>query len=57
MNFIQDVKNIGKQIEMSRKVYTEAAKKLYEGRDNLVTKAERLKTLGARANKSLRPAE
>ncbi len=55
VNFIQDVKNIGKQIEMSRKVYTEAAKKLYEGRDNLVTKAERLKTLGARANKSLDP--
>lgn len=55
VSFIQDLKNIGRQIDLNRTVYTEAIKKLYEGRDNLVNKAQHLKELGANASKSLDP--
>ena len=53
VSFIEDLKNVGRQMDSTRKVYIEAVKKLYEGRGNLVSKAQRIKELGARANKSL----
>ncbi|MCG8340039.1 MAG: DNA recombination protein RmuC [Cytophagales bacterium] len=53
VSFIEDLKNVGRQMDSTRKVYIEAVKKLYEGRGNLVSKAQRIKELGARTNKSL----
>ena len=53
VSFIEDLKNVGRQMDSTRKVYIEAVKKLYEGRGNLISKAQRIKELGARTNKAL----
>ena len=55
VSFIQDMQNIRRQLALSQRVYVEAMKKLYEGRDTLVSKAQHLKELGASASKSLDP--
>ena len=51
--FTEDIKNIGRQLDTTQKTYVEAAKKLYEGKGNLVTRAEKMKKLGAKASKSM----
>ena len=53
VNFSNDLIDIGKSIDKTKAIYTEASKKLYEGNDNLVRKTERLKELGAKASKSM----
>ncbi|MEQ8924401.1 MAG: DNA recombination protein RmuC [Fulvivirga sp.] len=53
VNFSNDLIDIGKSIDKTKAIYTEASKKLYEGNDNLVRKTERLKELGAKASKSI----
>jgi DNA recombination protein RmuC len=52
-NFTDDLIKVGKSIDATKNIYQEAAKKLYDGQDNLVRKAERLKELGAKTSKSL----
>ena len=52
-SFTEDIKNIGRQLDTTQKTYVEAAKKLYEGKGNLVTRAEKMKKLGAKASKSI----
>ena len=51
--FVQDLIKVGKQIDLAKDGYSEAMKKLYEGRGNLVTSAQKLKDLGAKASKNL----
>ncbi|MCG9911778.1 MAG: DNA recombination protein RmuC [Flavobacteriales bacterium] len=51
--FVQDLIKVGKQLDAAKDGYGEAMKKLYEGRGNLVNRAEKLKELGAKASKSL----
>lgn len=51
--FTEDLKKIGQHIEASKTVYIDAMKKLYDGKDNLTRKAERLKELGAKTTKSV----
>lgn len=51
--FVEDLIKVGKQIDGSKQVYEEAMKKLYDGKGNLVTRAQRIKELGAKASKSL----
>lgn len=51
--FTEDVKGIGRQLDLTQKVYVEAAKKLYEGKGNLINRAEKMKKLGAKATKNL----
>lgn len=53
VNFSEDLIKVGKSIETTQKTYQEAAKKLYEGQDNLVRKTERLKELGAKTSKQM----
>jgi DNA recombination protein RmuC len=53
VGFVEDLEGIGKGIVTSQKSYEEAVKKLHQGRGNLVRQAEDLKTLGAKASKSL----
>lgn len=51
--FIGDLENLGNSLHAGQKQYEEAMKKLHQGRGNLVRQAEELKTLGAKASKSL----
>lgn len=51
--FVDDMNSIDKGIENTRKAWTEAMRKLRDGTGNLVTRAERLRQLGAKTSKSL----
>ncbi|GAB5528122.1 MAG: DNA recombination protein RmuC [Roseivirga sp.] len=51
--FTEDLKNIGKYLDVTQKAYSEAEKKLSMGKDNLIRKTEKLKQLGAKASKQL----
>jgi DNA recombination protein RmuC len=51
--FTEDLKSIGKHLDSSQKAYELAKNKLYEGKGNLASKAEKMKELGAKASKSL----
>lgn len=51
--FTEDLKNVGRHLDTTQKVYVEAAKKLYEGKGNLINRAEKMKKLGAKTAKNL----
>lgn len=53
VSFVEDLKNIGRQLDTTQKTYLGAMTKLYEGRGNLVRRAQHIKMLGARTNKVL----
>lgn len=53
VSFVEDLKQLGRQMDMAQKTYVEAAKKLYEGRGNLVRRAHNIKALGASTSKAL----
>ena len=53
VSFVGDLKQIGKQIDTTHKVYTAAMKKLYDGRDNLIKRAQKMQELGARTSKTV----
>lgn len=53
--FTEDLIKIGKQIKGTYEVYQNASKKLYEGKDNLIRKTEKLKELGASTKKTISP--
>jgi DNA recombination protein RmuC len=42
-------------MDTAEKAYAEAMKKLYEGKVNLVRRAQNIKTVGARTTKTLDP--
>jgi DNA recombination protein RmuC len=50
---LTDLISIGKRIDDSKKEYSGAMNKLFEGRGNLITSVEKLKKMGAKAKKSL----
>jgi len=52
-SFSEDLIKIGSNIDVTKKSYSEAMKKLIEGKDNLVRKSERLRELGAKASKKI----
>lgn len=51
--FTEDLKKIGRSIEMSQSTYHEALGKLATGRGNLVARVERIRKLGAKSTKQL----
>ncbi|WP_419241358.1 DNA recombination protein RmuC [Cardinium endosymbiont of Nabis limbatus] len=53
VTFVEDIKNIGRQLDLTQKNYLEATKKLYDGKGNLVSRAQKMKLLGARTSKVL----
>jgi DNA recombination protein RmuC len=53
VGFIGDMENIGKNIKQSQTAYESAINKLTEGNGNLTKTAEKIKGLGAKANKQL----
>ena len=53
VGFVEDLKHLGRQMDVAQKAYQEAMKKLYEGKGNLVRRAHNIKALGARTSKAL----
>jgi len=53
VGFINDMENIGKNIETTQKTYDLAMNKLHVGSGNLVRRAENIKILGAKTTKEL----
>jgi len=50
---LTDLISIGKRIDDSKKEYSNAMNKLFDGRGNLITSVEKLKKMGAKAKKSI----
>jgi DNA recombination protein RmuC len=55
VGFVDDLDKVGKSLRSADQNYTNAMKKLSEGRNNLVRQAERLRGLGVRTGKLLPP--
>jgi len=55
VDFTEDIMKLGRQMETTQETYLKATKKLYEGRGNLLRRAEDIKALGARTSKALDP--
>lgn len=53
VSFTEDIKKVGVQLATTQNTYQEAAKKLYEGKGNLINRAEKMKQLGAKATKNM----
>jgi len=53
VGFMDDLIVIGKKIDESKVYYTESMKKLHDGSGNIIKRIENLKTLGAKATKSI----
>ncbi|HRN93238.1 MAG: DNA recombination protein RmuC [Chitinophagales bacterium] len=51
--FVEDLIKVGNQLATTKSTYDDAMKKLHAGSGNLVKRAEKIKTLGAKASKSL----
>ena len=56
VGFVNDLNDIGQNLDKAKAAYSEACSKLKEGRGNLISKTQRLKDLGAKAKKTL-PSE
>jgi DNA recombination protein RmuC len=55
VNFAEDMDELGKKIDTTRRSYDAAMNKLQLGRGNLISRAETLRELGARASKKQMP--
>ena len=53
VGFTSDMEGIGKNIRQSQDAYDKALNKLTDGNGNLTLTAEKIKKLGARANKQI----
>ena len=53
VGFIDDLKNVGNKIDIAKDSYDNAFKKLHEGSGNLISRVEKIKSLGAETTKSL----
>ena len=54
VSFVEDLRKIGMQLNTTQRVYQGALNKLSEGKGNLISKAERIKALGARTKKGIK---
>jgi DNA recombination protein RmuC len=50
---VTDLTGVGKKIDAAKNDYSSAMNKLVEGKGNLISRVERIKKMGAKANKSL----
>ncbi len=53
VGFTEDLDKIGSYLDKSQKSYEDARKKLTDGRGNIIGQVEKLKTLGAKAQKAI----
>lgn len=51
--FVEDLIKVGTRMDDAKKSYEEAMKKLADGRGNIISRAENLKLMGAKATKSI----
>ncbi|MDD3966850.1 MAG: DNA recombination protein RmuC [Candidatus Neomarinimicrobiota bacterium] len=55
--FYEDIEKIGKQLDITRRTYDAAVNKLSSGRGNLISRANEIRDMGARASKKLPSSE
>lgn len=55
VGFVKDIQDIGDKLSASQNAYDKALNKLSTGRGNLVSKAQKIKTLGAKTTKEIPP--
>lgn len=55
VNFVGDLQKVGISIEEASKAHKQAMKRLSSGQGNLVSKAEKIRELGAKSSKQLSP--
>jgi len=53
VGFSEDLMDVGKKLDSSKRSYEDAMKKLTSGPGNLVRRVENIKKLGANASKSM----
>ncbi len=53
VGFLKDFDKIGKQLDTAKKTYDDAHKKITSGKGNLVSRAEKIRKLGAGTNKNI----
>ncbi|WP_127020978.1 DNA recombination protein RmuC [Flagellimonas beolgyonensis] len=53
VGFMQDLTQVGKKMDDAKGEYKNAMNKLFDGRGNIVTSIEKLRTMGAKAKKAL----
>lgn len=53
-NLVEDFVKLGERLDMTKNIYEESMKKLSTGKGSLISKAEKMKSLGAKANKSIK---
>ncbi|MDD3716481.1 MAG: DNA recombination protein RmuC [Candidatus Marinimicrobia bacterium] len=57
VSFYEDIEKIGKQLDITRRSYDAAVNKLSSGRGNLISRANEIREMGARASKQLPSSE
>lgn len=50
---VDDLVKVGDRIDMTKNIYNDAMKRLHTGKGNLISKAEKMKQLGAKVNKEI----
>nr|WP_320118114.1 DNA recombination protein RmuC [uncultured Marinifilum sp.] len=53
VGFVDDMQNLGRQMDTTKKTYSAAMNKLSDGKGNLVRNAEKIRELGAKVKKKL----
>jgi len=53
-NLVEDLIKVGERLDSTKNIYEESMKKLSTGKGNLISRAEKMKSLGAKANKTIR---
>ena len=56
VGFVEDMNRMGKQLSTVQSTYSDSMRKLYNGTGNLVSKAEKIRELGAKASKKIQVA-
>lgn len=52
-NLVEDLIKVGERMDMTKNTYNDAMKRLHTGKGNLISKAEKMKQLGAKVNKNI----
>lgn len=54
---VDDLVKIGERMDMTKNIYNDAMKRLHTGKGNLISKAQKMKQLGAKTSKEIREIE
>ena len=52
-NLVEDLIKLGERMDTTKNLYNDAMKRLHTGKGNLISKAEKMKALGAKASKEI----